>query len=77
VEVTATVYDFCTTGMVAFVHAGDNDAISFENCTISDVKLYAPDDSYKAHAAIYTTGSESLYNEEEGVTVTNVTFEAK
>ena len=77
VEVTATVYDFCTTGMVAFVHAGDNDAISFENCTISNVKLYVPDDSYKAHAAIYTTGSESLYNEADGVTVTNVTFEAK
>ena len=77
VEVTATLYDFCTTGMVAFVYAADNDAISFENCTISNVKLYAPDDSYKAHAAIYTTGSESLYNEADGVTVTNVTFEAK
>jgi hypothetical protein len=73
--VKATSYDFCTTGMVAFVNAGNNDAITFENCTVSNVKLYAPNDSYKAHAAIYTTGSETLYNEVEGVTVTNVTFE--
>jgi hypothetical protein len=77
VVVRATGYDFCTTGMVAFVYAGDNDKITFENCNVSNVKLYAPDDSYKAHAAIYTTGSASLYNEAEGVTVTNVTFEAK
>ena len=59
-----------------FVNAGDNDAISFENCKISNVKLSAPDDSYKAHAAIYTEGSAHLYNEAEGVTVTNVTFVA-
>jgi hypothetical protein len=60
--------------MVAFVHAGDNDAIEFENCTVKDVKLYAPK-AYSAHAAIYTTGSETLFNEAEGVVVTNVTFE--
>ncbi|MBQ5737446.1 MAG: hypothetical protein IIV55_00165, partial [Alistipes sp.] len=76
VTVKATSYDFCTTGMVAFVYAADNDTIEFENCTVKDVKLMAPNDSYKAHAAIYTTGSDSLYNEAEGVTVTNVTFEA-
>ena len=76
VTVKATSYDFCTTGMVAFVYADDNDTIEFENCTVKDVKLMAPNDSYKAHAAIYATGSDSLYNEAEGVTVTNVTFEA-
>ena len=72
--VKATSYDFCTTGMVAFVYADDNDKIEFENCTVSNVKLYAPN-VYTAHAAIYTTGSETLYNEAEGVTVSNVTFE--
>ena len=76
VEVTATSYDFCTTGMVAFVNAGDNDQIEFENCTVTNVKLYAPN-VYTAHAAVYTTGSETLFNEVEGVTVTNVTFENK
>lgn len=74
VTVKATSYDFCTTGMVAFVHASDNDEVEFENCTVSDVKLYAPN-VYTAHAAIYTTGSETLFNEAEGVTVNNVTFE--
>jgi hypothetical protein len=74
VTVKATKYDFCTTGMVAFVNAGNNDAIEFENCTVKNVKLYAPN-SYTAHAAIYTTGSETLFNEAEGVTVENVTFE--
>ena len=72
--VKATSYDFCTTGMVAFVYAGDNDNVAFENCTVSDVKLYAPN-VYTAHAAIYTTGSETLFNEAEGVTVSKVTFE--
>ncbi|MBP3662524.1 MAG: hypothetical protein J6J25_05410 [Bacteroidales bacterium] len=76
VTVKATSYDFCTAGMVAFVYADNNDKVVFENCTVKDVKLIAPDDSYKAHAAVYTTGSDSLYNEAEGVTVTNVTFEA-
>ena len=74
VTVKATSYDFCTTGMVAFVYADDNDKVVFENCTVSDVKLYAPN-AYTAHAAIYTTGSETLFNEAEGVTVNNVTFE--
>ena len=72
--VKATSYDFCTTGMVAFVYDGDNDKIEFENCTVSNVKLYAPR-GYTAHAAIYTTGEDTLYNEAEGVTVSNVTFE--
>lgn len=76
VTVKATSYDFCTAGMVAFVYADDNDKVVFENCKVKDVKLFAPDDSYKAHAAVYTTGSSSLYDEAEGVTVTNVTFEA-
>ena len=74
VTVEATTHDFCTTGMVAFVNAKDNDKIEFENCTVKDVKLYAPN-SYTAHAAIYTTGSDTLFNEAEGVTVSNVTFE--
>lgn len=74
VTVKATSYDFCTTGMVAFVYADSNDTIAFENCTVSNVKLYAPN-VYTAHAAIYTTGSETLFNEAEGVTVTNVNFE--
>ena len=74
VTVKATSYDFCTTGMVAFVYAGDNDKIEFENCTVKDVKLYAPN-VYSAHAAIYTTGSDTLFNEAEGVIVENVTFE--
>ena len=74
--VIATKYDFCTTGMVAFVNAGDNDKIEFENCTVTNVKLYAPN-AYTAHAWVYTTGSETLFNEVEGVTVTNCTFENK
>lgn len=73
--VKATSYDFCTTGMVAFVYADDNDKIEFENCTVSDVTIIAPDDSYDAHAWIYTTGSETLFNEADGVTVTNCRFE--
>lgn len=74
VTVKATSYDFCTTGMVAFVYADDNDKIEFENCTVTNVKLYAPN-VYTAHAAVYTTGSDTLFNEADGVTVTNVTFE--
>lgn len=76
VTVKATAYDFCTSGLVAFVKADDGERIEFENCSVTDVKLMAPDDSYKAHAAVYTQGSGSLFNEAEGVTVTNVTFEA-
>ncbi len=72
--VKATGLDFCTTGMVAFVYAGDNDKVEFENCTVTDVELYAPN-SYTAHAAVYTTGSNTLFNEVEGVTVSGVTFE--
>lgn len=74
VTVKATSYDFCTTGMVAFVYADDNDKIVFENCTVKDVRLYAPN-VYTAHAAIYTEGSDVLFNEAVGVTVENVTFE--
>ena len=73
--VKSTGYDFCTAGLVSFVYTGDNDKIAFENCSVSDVKLYGPANGYTAHAAVYTTGSEELYNEAEGVTVTNVTFE--
>ncbi len=72
--VKATSYDFCTTGMVAFVYADDGEKIEFENCTVTDVTLTAPDDAYDAHAAVYTTGSESLYNEASGVAVTNCNF---
>lgn len=72
--VKATSYDFCTTGMVAFVNAGDNDTITFENCSVKNVELYAVN-SYTAHAAIYTEGSSALYNEADGVVVENVTFE--
>ena len=72
--VKATSYDFGTAGMVAFVYEGDNDRIVFENCSVKDVQLYAPN-AYTAHAAIYTAGSETLYNEAEGVVVENVTFE--
>ena len=72
--VKATSYDFCTTGMVAFVYEDDNDHILFENCSVKNVKLYAPN-VYQAHAAVYTAGSDTLYNEVEGVTVENVTFE--
>jgi hypothetical protein len=77
VTVKATSYDFCTTGMVAFVYADDNDTIAFENCTVTNVKLYAPN-VYVLHAAVYTSYTNDdvvLYNEVEGVTVTNVTFE--
>ena len=69
-RVKSTQYDFCTAGMVSFVYADDNDKIKFENCTVSNVKLYGPTTyGYKAHAAIYTEGSEVLFNEAEGVTV--------
>jgi len=74
--VKATTFDFCTAGMVSFVYAEDGESIEFENCTVTNVKLIAPNDGYKAHAAVYTTDSESLYNTADGVTVTNCTFEA-
>ena len=72
--VTATYLDFCTTGMVAFVYAGNNDKIEFENCTVTNVAISAPN-AYSAHAWVYTTGSETLFNEVEGVTVSGCTFE--
>ena len=76
--VKATTYDFCTTGMVAFVYEGNNDTIEFENCTVKDVKLFANPNGYSSHAAIYVNDAETddCFNEAEGVTVTNVTFEA-
>jgi hypothetical protein len=70
--VTATTYDFCTTGMVAFVYEDDHDQVVFDNCTVTNVTLICPD-SYDAHAFVYTTGSETLYNEVEGVVVTDCT----
>ena len=75
--VTATVYDFCTTGMVAFVYEGDNDKVVFENCTVSKVTLVAPDDSYKAHAWIYVNDADTddKFNEAVGVTVTDCVFQ--
>ena len=66
--------DFMIAGMVAFVNAGDNDAIVFENCTISEVELSADSKSYNSFAAVYTTGSESLYDETDGVIVSDVTI---
>ena len=66
--------DFMIAGMVAFVNAGDNDAIVFENCTISKVELSADSKSYNSFAAVYTTGSESLYDEADGVIVSDVTI---
>ena len=72
--VKSTQHDYFTTGLVSFVYTGDNDKIEFENCTVSNVRLYAPN-SYTLHAAIYAAGEDALFNEAEGVTVTNVTFE--
>jgi len=75
--VTATVYDFCTTGMVAFVYEGNNDKVAFENCTVTNVKLYAPNNGYTAHAWIYVNDADTddKFNEAAGVTVTGCTFE--
>jgi hypothetical protein len=61
--------------MVAFVYEDNNDKVVFENCTVSDVYITAPN-VYTAHAWVYTTGSDTLYNEVEGVTVTGCTFES-
>ena len=78
VTVTCTQYDFCTAGMVAFVYEGDKDKITFENCTVKNVQLKAKPNGYTSHAAIYVNDAETddCFNEAEGVTVTNVTFEA-
>ena len=77
-KVTCTSYDFCTTGMVAFVYEGNNDKIKFENCTVKDVSLFANQNGYSSHAAIYVNDAETddCINEADGVTVTNVTFTA-
>ena len=75
--VTATQFDFCTTGLVAFVYTADNDKIELSNNTINKVELFAPISQYNSHAWIYTEGSETLHDEAEGVTVTNCTFENK
>jgi hypothetical protein len=72
--VTATQYDYFTTGMVAFVYKGDNDQIVFENCTVTDVTLVSPNNIYSYHAAIYCDDEATLHNEAEGVTVTNCNF---
>ena len=73
--VTSTSFDFCTTGMVAFVYEGDNDKVEFENCTVKDVQLRANPNGYELHAAVYSN-SNDVFNEVSGVTVSNVTFEA-
>jgi len=75
--VTATQYDFCTAGMVAFVYEGDNDKVVFENCTVTNVKLYAPNNGYTSHAWVYVNDADEddCFNEVAGVTVTNCTFE--
>ena len=80
--VIATQYDFCTTGMVAFVYEDNNDKVVFENCTISNVKIIAPTTyNYNGHAWVYTTGAnndgstDGYYNDVDGVIVTGCTFE--
>lgn len=77
VTVKATSYDFCTTGMVAFVYEGDNDKVVFENCTVSDVKLMAKPNGYSSHAWIYVNdaNTDDCFNKAPGVTVSNCTFE--
>ncbi len=76
--VKATVYDFFTCGMIAFVYTTNNDFAVFENCTVTDVKLIAPNTyGYDYHAWIYynSQDTDDQINEAEGVRVTNVTFE--
>ena len=75
-EVTATTFDFFTCGMVSFVYVTDNDFVEYENCTVTNVKLFAPN-VYSYHAAIHYTSADTddCINEADGVTVTNVTFE--
>ena len=77
-EVTCTSFDFCTAGMVAFVYESNNDRIEFENCTVKNVRLYANQNGYSSHAAIYVNDADTddCFNEAPGVTVTNVTFTA-
>jgi hypothetical protein len=76
--VKSTNYDFCTAGMVAFVYADNGESAKFEDCTVSNLSIYAKPNGYAYHAAIYTKELNEdivLFNEAEGVTVTNVTFE--
>ena len=76
--VKSTSYDFFTAGMVAFVYASNNEKIVFENCTVTDVTLTGPTAYYELHAFVYCDDKDedNLYNEVEGVTVTNCKFEA-
>ncbi len=73
--VISTSYDFCTAGLVSFVYESDNDKVVFENCTLTKVVLKAVDDDYDAHAWVYCAGSTTLYDEVEGVKVTDCSFE--
>lgn len=74
--VTATTLDFFTCGMIAFVYTTNNDYVEYENCSITNVQLYAPN-AYSYHANIHYTSADTddQINEHPGVTVTNVTFE--
>ncbi len=73
--VTTVSYDFDTCGIVAYVYAGQNEKVVFENTTISNTKLMCTNSAgYDLHAFVYGTES-NWYNEAVGVTVTNVTFE--
>ena len=77
--VTSTQYDFMTCGLVAFVYVGDNDKVEFENTTISNVALVNTNSGgYNYHAYVYYNDQDTndCFNEAEGVTVTNCTFEA-
>jgi hypothetical protein len=78
--VTSTAYDFCTAGMIAFVYESDNDRAVFENCTVSNVKLFAKPNGYTSHAWVYVNDADTddCFNVVEGVTVdvTSCTFEA-
>ena len=73
--IKSTKYDYFTCGIVAFVNAGDNDAIVFENTTISNTTISTSATSYNLHAFIYCTTESNLVNEAAGVTVTNCKFE--
>ena len=74
--VTATVYDFCTCGLVAFVYTTNNDYVAYENCSVTNVQLSAVSGGYNYHANIHYTSAntDDQVNEAPGVTVTNVTF---
>ena len=63
--------------MVAFVYEGNNDGVAFENCTVTNVSLYARSNGYSSHAWVYVNDADTddCFNEVEGVTVTDCTFE--